>query len=236
MTEDKKNLETILGYSFINPSILEKALTHSSYSHEIRHTTVEHNERLEFLGDQVLGLLVSEFLYKKYPDSEEGNLSHLRAHLVEAPSCASYALKLNLQDFIKLGKGEARNQGKGREGLMADLFEAIVGAVFLDGGFDAVYVFFEDKLVPLLDEHLKNPPLNYKAELQKICQKDHKVYPLYKVLEESGPEHSKLFTVGVYQLENLLGLGTGNSKKQAEMQAAKTALEAIINRGNHEQS
>jgi ribonuclease III len=227
MTDHPHPIDQILGYSFKNHLILETALTHSSFSNEARQGAVAHNERLEFLGDQVFGLLVSEFLYKKFPDLEEGNLSHLRAHLVEAPSCASYAIRLGVHDFIKLGKGEARNQGKGRESLLADLFEAVLGALFLDGGFDAAYLFFEDKLVPLLDEQLKNPPLNYKAELQKLCQKEHKIHPIYKVLEESGPEHSKLFTVGVYHQEQLLGLGSGNSKKHAEMQAAKIALETL---------
>ena len=227
MHENKNPLDQILGYTFKEEKIIQTALTHSSYSHEFKDDKLEHNERLEFLGDQVFGLLVSEFLYKKYPDIEEGNLSHLRAHLVEAPSCAQYAIALGLHNFVKLGKGEARNQGKGRESLLADLFEAVLGALFLDGGFDAAYLFFEAKLVPLLEEHLKNPPLNYKAELQKLCQKEHKTHPIYKVLEESGPEHSKLFTIGVYRQDTLLGLGSGNSKKQAEMQAAKIALESM---------
>jgi ribonuclease-3 len=227
MHDQHHPLFDLFGYSFKDLKLLETALTHSSFSHETKHTELPHNERLEFLGDQVFGLLVSEFLYKKFPDIEEGNLSHLRAHLVEAVSCAQYAMKLGLQNYIKLGKGESRNWGKGRESLVADLFEAVLGALFLDGGFDAAYLFFEEKLVPLLEEHLKSPPLNYKAELQKFCQKEHKVYPTYKVLEESGPEHSKLFKVGVYHGENLLGLGSGNSKKQAEMQAAKLALESM---------
>lgn len=232
MEENKNPLDQILGYQFKDPQIIHTALTHSSYRHEAKHEMMGHNERLEFLGDQVFGLLVSEYLYKKFPDSEEGTLSHLRAHLVEAPSCAHYAVALGLQNYIKLGKGELRNQGKGRESLIADLFEAIMGALFLDGGFDAVYIFFTEKLCPLLEEHLKNPPLNYKAELQKICQRDNKTHPIYKVLEESGPEHSKLFTIGVYRHEELLGLGVGNSKKQAEMQAAKIALETLSSKEN----
>lgn len=227
MEENKNPLDEILGYQFKDEKLIHTALTHSSYSHEAKNREFPHNERLEFLGDQVFGLLVSEYLYKKFPDIEEGNLSHLRAHLVEAPSCAQYAQALSLQNYIKLGKGELRNQGKGRESLLADLFEAVLGALFLDGGFDAAYLFFEEKLIPLLEEHLKNPPLNFKAELQKVCQKDYKTHPIYKVLEESGPEHSKLFTIGVYRHEQLLGLGSGNSKKQAEMQAAKIALETL---------
>lgn len=227
MFEYLRPLEEVLGYEFKNPHVLEVALTHSSLSNEVKSHVLPHNERLEFLGDQVFGLLVSEFLYKTYPDLEEGSLSHLRAHLVEAGSCAQYALKLGLSDYIRLGKGEARNQGKGRESLLADLFEAVMGALFLDGGFDAAYLFFDLKLTPYLLEMLKNPPLNYKAELQKLVQKEHKTHPVYKVLEETGPEHSKLFTVGVYLQETLLGLGSGNSKKQAEMQAAKIALETL---------
>jgi ribonuclease III len=232
MEESKNPLDQILGYQFKDEKIIQTALTHSSYSHEAKNEVIPHNERLEFLGDQVFGLLVSEYLYKKFPDIEEGNLSHLRAHLVEAPSCAQYALALGLQNFIKLGKGELRNQGKGRESLLADLFEAVMGALFLDGGFDAAYLFFEEKMLPFIEEHLKHPPLNYKAELQKICQRDYKTHPVYKVLEESGPEHSKLFTIGVYRQEELLGLGTGNSKKQAEMQAAKIALETLSSKGD----
>lgn len=227
MFDEPHPVELILHYRFKEPLILSTALTHSSFSNESKTEPVAHNERLEFLGDQVFGLLVSEYLYKKYPDSEEGSLSHLRAHLVEAPSCAQYALQLGLSDHIRLGKGETRNIGKGRESLLADLFEGVLGAIFLDGGFDAAYVFFMDKLLPHLEKMLENPPQNYKAQLQKLVQKDYKTHPVYKVLEESGPEHSKLFTVGVYRAEHLLGLGSGNSKKQAEMQAAKIALETL---------
>lgn len=216
-----------LNYTFKNPEILDEALTHSSYRHEAKEEGIRHNERLEFLGDQVLGLLVSQFLYTKMQDAEEGSLSHLRAHLVEASSCADYVQKLELIEHLKLGKGEARNQGRGRETLFADLFEAILGAIFLDGGFDAAYLFFEDKVVPLLEEKLKNPPFNYKASLQTLVQKEYKTHPQYKVLEESGPEHSKIFKVGVFIQDKMLGLGDGGSKKLAEMQAAKNALQAL---------
>jgi ribonuclease-3 len=216
-----------LNYTFTNPSLLDEALTHSSYRHEAKEEGLRHNERLEFLGDQVLGLLVSQFLYAKMGEAEEGTLSHLRAHLVESASCAEYVQKLGICEFIKLGKGEARNQGRGRETLFADLFEAILGAIFLDGGFDAAFLFFEDKVVPLLDEKLKNPPFNFKAALQTFVQKEYKTHPQYKVLEESGPEHSKIFKVGVYVQDKMLGLGEGGSKKLAEMQAAKNALQAF---------
>jgi ribonuclease-3 len=226
MMDEYERVEQILGYQFKNRQILHTALTHSSFSHEAKHTFLAHNERLEFLGDQVFGILVSDYLYRHYPESEEGHLSHLRAHLVEAPACASYAQSLALAEFLKLGKGELRNQGKGRESLVADLFEALLGAIFFDGGFDAVYIFFEDKLKPLIEAHLLHPPLNFKAELQQLYQKEHKTHPVYKVLEQVGPEHSKIFTVGVYHKDELMALGKGQSKKQAEMQAAKIALQS----------
>lgn len=224
-TPDK--IEAILGYTFQNKALLDMAFTHSSYRNEARDQEVSHNERLEFLGDQVLGLFVSEFLYRQYPNSEEGTLSHLRAHLVEAGACAQYVTSLGLAEFLKMGKGESRNQGRGRETLLADLFEAIVGALYMDGGFDAAYLFFEDKVVPILQEHLKNPPQNYKAQLQMICQRLYKTHPVYTVLEEVGPEHSKHFKVAVMILTEQLGVGEGASKKQAEMQAAKEAWQRL---------
>ncbi len=216
-------IESKLGHHFAEKQLLCLAFTHCSYVNESR-TTTQHNERLEFLGDSVLGLMVSEYLYRTLPDLPEGELSALRAKLVEACSCISYIQKLDLEKYLLLGKGERMNDGRGRDTILSDLFEAIIGAIFLDGGFNAAQKFFFDKFKEEIDAILQAPLRNPKAILQDLCQKKFQVTPRYKVLNEIGPDHSKIFKVVVMLDDNELGCGEGPSKKEAQAAAAKNAL------------
>ncbi len=220
------DIEAKLGHHFANKQLLTLAFTHCSYVNESR-TTTQHNERIEFLGDSVLGLMVSEYLYRTLPNLPEGELSSLRAKLVEASSCISYIQKLDLEKYLLLGRGERMNDGRGRETILSDLLEAIIGAIFLDGGFNAAQKFFFDKFKDEIDGILQAPLRNPKAILQDLCQKKYQITPHYKVLNEIGPDHSKVFKVVVMLDENEMGYGEGPSKKEAQAAAAKNALGAF---------
>jgi ribonuclease III len=224
LMEQISEIEQKIGYQFQNKSLLVLAFVHRSYYNEHRNETEQHNERLEFLGDSVLGLIISEYLYSYYPLGTEGQLSHLRAYIVEAAMCAFFLQKLEAADFILLGKGEKMNDGKKKESIQSDLFEAIMGAIYLDGGLDAVKQFFWSHFTSEIEENLKEPLRNWKADLQDYSQKKHQKPPFYKVLREYGPDHNKKFEVAVYLEEQEWGKGTGSSKKEAEQQAAKEAL------------
>lgn len=222
--ETLEKIENKLGYHFSNKDLLSKAFVHRSFYNENKERLCEHNERLEFLGDAVLGLIVSKYLYAMLPESEEGILSHLKARLVDATTCCHYAETLSLGEYVLLGKGEKRNDGKGRESIYADLFEAVIGAIFLDAGFLEAEKVFLRHCEALVLQAISEPMSNYKAKLQEVLQKNHKKSPVYKVLKESGPDHAKQFLVAVFLDDVLLGEGEGLSKKQAEQQAAKNAL------------
>lgn len=217
-------VEQKLKYSFKDKKLLLTAFIHRSYFNEHRGEISEHNERLEFLGDSILGLMISDYLYRTLPSYAEGQLSHLRSHLVEAGSCAAYIHKLNLSNEILLGKGERMNDGRGRETILADFFEALVGAIYLDGGLEAAKTFFFDHFAEELAIALKQPLRNWKAELQDYSQKRHQRPPSYKVVQESGPDHSKVFIIAALIEEKEIGQGTGSSKKEAEQAAASDAL------------
>lgn len=224
--KDVPIIEEKLGYTFTDPELLVLAFIHRSYINEDRQVTT-HNERLEFLGDSVLGLLVSEYLYRFLPDMSEGDLSTMRSRLVEATSCMNYVVKLELQNFILLGKGERMNDGKGRESIMADLFEAIIGAIYIDGGLEAARTFLFNKCGQEMNAILKTPLSNWKALLQDYSQRKFQVPPEYKVISETGPDHSKEFLISV-EINGLeYGRGHGHSKKQAQQAAAEAALKAI---------
>lgn len=219
-------IESKLGYQFANKSLLALAFTHCSYVNESR-TTTQHNERLEFLGDSILGIMVSEYLYRSLPDVPEGQLSTLRARLVEASSCVIYIQKLHLEHYLLLSKGERMNGGRGRDTILSDLFEAILGAIFLDGGFDAVKSFFFGRFKEDIDAILGEPFKNPKAALQDLCQKKFQHAPHYKVISEKGPDHNKIFKIIVLVQDTELGHGEGASKKEAQNAAAKNALIAL---------
>lgn len=217
-------IEEQIGYVFKDKKILSLAFVHRSFFNENRTDTPQHNERLEFLGDSILGLLVSEYLYTEYPEETEGRLSHLRAMLVEATMCALLIKKIEVVEFILLGKGEMMNLGKNKESIQADLFEALLAAIYLDGGMEVAKEFFWKNFRGEIENSLKTPLRNWKAELQDLFQRKHQTLPVYKVLSEQGPDHSKQFEVGVFLEGESLGVGIGSSKKEGEQAAAKEAL------------
>lgn len=226
------DIETKLGYRFSNHSLLVLAFVHRSFINENKAVT-QHNERLEFLGDSVLGMLISDYLYRHLPETAEGDLSYLRSRLVEAASCVSYLQQLEIGSYILLGKGEKMNDGRGRDSIMADLFEAIVGAIFLDGGIDAAQNFLFNNFKEQFEAILKTPLRNWKALLQDFCQKKFQQTPVYHVTEESGPDHSKIFEISVMIQQKELGKGSGQSKKEAQQAAAFDAL-SRFNQSNTE--
>ncbi|MGK5593926.1 MAG: ribonuclease III [Parachlamydiaceae bacterium] len=219
-------IEEKLGYTFKDRDLLSLAFIHRSYINENKHVT-QHNERLEFLGDSVLGLIIADYLYCQLPTTSEGDLSYLRSRLVEAASCVLYVTKLNVDGFLLLGKGERMNDGRGRESILADLFEAIIGAIYLDGGLAAARHFIFNNFSSEIDSILKTPLRNWKAILQDYCQKKYQQPPEYKILDETGPDHSKIFLVAVALNQEPLGQGEGSSKKEAQQAAAQDALQKL---------
>jgi ribonuclease-3 len=225
------DLEGKLNYTFKDKHLLALAFSHRSFVNENRSIMQEHNERLEFLGDSVLGVVMAEYLYKHFPNTPEGRLSHLRSRLVEAPSCVNYIQSMDVECFLLLGKGEQMNGGKGRESILADLFEAVIGAIYLDSGVDAVKTFIFDNFAEHIGKIVKEPVRNWKAELQDYSQKKYQQTPLYSVIEETGPDHSKEFHVAVSINEKEVGTGTGYSKKEAQQAAAENALNKLGSNG-----
>jgi len=220
-------IESRLGYSFKNKHLLILAFVHRSFFNEHRDLVQEHNERLEFLGDSVLGLIISDYLYKNLPHLPEGELSHMRAYLVEASACSAYLQKAQLAEFVLLGRGERMNDGRGRETILADLFEALIGAIYLDGGLEEARRFFLDHFQEDVHNAFREPLRNWKAELQDYSQKKYQKPPIYKVVKETGPDHSKVFHVVAVIEEKEVGEGSGSSKKQAEQAAAQDALNKL---------
>ncbi len=220
-------IEDKLKYAFNDRRLLMMSFVHRSFFNEHRDLVEQHNERLEFLGDSVLGLIISDYLYAHLPSEAEGYLSHLRSHIVEASTCAQMLGQLGISEYVLLGRGERMNDGRGRETILADLFEALIGAVYLDGGLEAVKTFFFTHFSAQLEEHLTKPLRNWKAELQDYSQKKHQKPPVYKILRESGPDHSKIFLVAAMIDEKDIGEGSGSSKKEAEQAAAEDALRKL---------
>ncbi len=220
-------IEAQINYTFKEKSLIELAFIHRSFTNENRAVIDGHNERLEFLGDAILGLVVSDFLYSHLPDYPEGELSYLRSRLVEAPACTLYLQKIDLEKFLMVGKGEAMNAGKGRGTILADLFEAIIGAIYIDGGIDAVRAFFFNHFKEEVLSIIEKPHRNWKAELQDYCQKKYQKPPDYVVLKEEGPDHLKTFYIQVHLDGKELGRGEGSSKKEGEQAAAESAIQAM---------
>jgi ribonuclease III len=219
-------IESKLDYKFNDPSILALAFVHRSYINENKAVS-QHNERLEFLGDSILGLIIAEHLYRVLPNTPEGDLSYLRSRLVEACSCVAYVLKLDVASYLLLGKGERMNDGRGRDTILADLFEAIIGAIYLDGGLEAARNFVLIKFSNEIEKILETPLKNWKAMLQDYCQKKYQKPPIYKVISEIGPDHSKQFKVTVFLDSTELGQGEGSSKKEAQQASAADALSKL---------
>lgn len=220
---DIKLLEKNLGYRFNNLNYLETALTHSSYANESKQK-ISSNERLEFLGDAVLGIVVSDYIFSHCPDFPEGELTKLRASLVCEKSLSKFSKSLNVGDFLKLSHGESNSEGSKRPSILADAFEAIIAAIYLDGGIKSAENFILKFVVP----DIKNPKLStfkdYKTQLQEIVQQNHEEIVKYVITNQTGPDHDKRFWVDVCLNNNVIGKGNGKSKKEAEQQAAKEAL------------
>jgi ribonuclease-3 len=226
----KLNLESIeekLGYVFENKDLLVMAFIHRSFVNEMKGLAIQHNERLEFLGDSVLGLFVAEYLFHRLPGCPEGQLSQLRSQLVDAPSCAAYLQKLGLSESVLLGKGERMSEGHAKGSIQADVFEALVAALYLDGGHQIVKSFLLSHFEERIESVIGSPPRNYKAELQDYSQKKFQKAPVYKVVEQTGPDHAKVFHVLVTVNESEMGVGIGASKKEAEQRAASDALSKL---------
>jgi ribonuclease-3 len=219
-----EEIETIIGYVFENKGLLLNALVHRSFANEYKERVLPNNERLEFLGDSILGLVVADYLYHRLPSYPEGILSQLRSRLVDAPACLKYMQKLKLSDFVLLGRGERMAEGRSRASIMADAFEALVGAIYLDGGLTIVKSFILCHFEEEATEAIGSPPRNFKAELQDYSQRKYQKVPIYKVAGETGPDHSKIFHVIVYVEDKETGIGLGASKKEAEQRAAFDAL------------
>jgi ribonuclease III len=215
-------LEKSLGYKFKNPALLKTALTHSSYANEF---STESNERLEFLGDAVLGLVVARLLYDNHPRASEGKLSKQRSAIVSRVNFAKFTRELGIDKHIILGKGEERTGGRDRESNLAGAFEAIIGAIYLDGGYRKVFKVISKLLKNSIDE--KDIFADYKTKLQEIAQKKYKQIPRYKVVHEEGPPHKKCFHVEVKIMRRVLGEGMGSNKKEAEQSAAKEGLNKL---------
>lgn len=213
--------------TFKNKDLLKQAFIHRSYINENSGTKLSHNERLEFLGDAVLELIVTDFLYKKYPSYTEGELTALRSALVNAVIISEIALTIGMNDYLLLSKGEAKDNGKARQYILANTFEAYVGALFLDQGYDVVDSFVHKFLLPKTSEIVsKKLWRDAKSLVQEKAQEFVNFTPAYKVLHESGPDHDKHFTVGIYFGKDLIAEGKGKSKQEAEQKAAEVALKA----------
>ena len=224
-TSSLDNLQDRIQYRFTDPDLLEEALRHSSYVNEHPHPDIRDNERLEFLGDAVVSLIISDMLMKRTPPMEEGEMTRARSRLVSESGLAEIALSLGLGAFLLLGKGEAQSKGQHKASILSDGLEAVIAAVYLDGGFSNAYTLVErlfsfrlpanGELVPLYD---------HKSRLQELLQQHHRNPPRYRVVDESGPDHAKIFVVEVFS-ENFAARGTGKNKKLAEQDAAKNALQ-----------
>lgn len=218
--------EQRIGVSFINRKLLRQAMTHRSYLNECRYAGLEHNERLEFLGDSVLELVVTEALYHQFPDKPEGELTNLRSALVNTGMLAETARHLGFNEYLLLSRGETRDEGRARQYILACAFEAVIGALYLDQGYRTVKQFIARTLLPqlariLAADSLKDPKGRFQEEAQEFTG----ITPTYRVLEESGPDHDHRFVVGAYFGEVLIATGRGPSRKEAEFDAAAAALE-----------
>ena len=222
-----RDLEDAIGYRFGNIQLLQNALTHSSYANERWHNSLLSNERLEFLGDSVLGMLVAEYLYKTFPDRPEGELTRMRADMVCEHTLATVANKIGLGTHLMLGHGEERLGGRSRESILADATESVIAACFLDGGLAAAEQFVKQYI--LVEVPVSRPNnMDYKTALQELVQQKKNQVLSYTLVGQSGPDHDKQFDVEVSLNGAVVGSGSGRSKKRAEQMAAKAAMEKLF--------
>lgn len=224
---DLVKLQEILGVEFADKKILLSAITHRSYLNEHREATWDHNERLEFLGDAVLELVVTDFLFNKYKDKPEGELTAVRAAIVNTVSLAEAAEKMGVNDFLLMSKGEAKDVGRARQYILANSFEACIGAIYMDKGYETAATFIANRLFSktdeIVDKRLWQDP---KSRFQELAQEHESVTPTYETIDQEGPDHDRVFTVGVYLRKELVAEGKGRSKQEAEQQAAEEAIKA----------
>jgi len=225
--KDSLGIEQILHYEFKDKNLLQEALRHSSFVNELGEPQLRDNERFEFLGDAVLNLIVGHILMRCYPDLKEGDLSRSRANLVNEFRLAKTARSVNLGAYISLGKGEIQTQGREKNSILADTFEALTAAIYLDGGFEAAYEIIAKKFQPLIEQlDAFAPNYDYKSQLQERVQVGHGVIPDYSIVREEGPDHDKTFWVTLKTMD-IEAEGSGKSKKAAEQDAARKALELL---------
>ncbi len=225
LRENRSEIERRLGYSFVNESLMELAFIHKSYYYENEERVSGHNERIEFLGDAVLQLLSSDYLYNNYPMLNEGELSQYRSRLVDAKALAGYSEKIGISEFLVLGKGERRQER--RDSLVANLFEAVLGAIYLDSGLEKASNFLFSQIQNEIQNIMSAPSQSLKSLLQEWAQKTYQSLPEYIVIEESGPDHRRFFRIEVKLVDQIIGYGEGFSKKEAERNAADDALKKI---------
>jgi|SRR5690554_387118 len=222
------NFEKKININFKDKKLLQKALIHKSFSNEIKDLNYSNNERLEFLGDSVLNITISTYIFKNFPDCPEGELAKIRSVIVSETILARKALKLKLGEFLILGKGEEATGGRERSSILADTMEAIIGAIYLDQGFENAFSF----VINLFNDTIKevkngNYIQDFKTIIQEIIQQKYDVGPVYQLVNSTGPDHNKKFEVSVSYNNTVLGCGTGFSKKEAEQNAAKNALKKL---------
>jgi ribonuclease III len=227
MSVDVKQFEQKIGLTFQNTNLLKQAFMHRSYLNEHKDVGLEHNERLEFLGDAVLELIMTDHLYRKYPEKTEGELTSYRAALVNAVILSEVAQELSMNDYLLLSKGEAKDTGRARQVILANTFEAVLGAIYLDQGYDAALNFIEKNLFTKTDlvvtGNLWQDPKSY---FQEKAQETFGITPVYQLIKEVGPDHNKKFTVGVCIGDDEIARGEGHSKREAEQEAAEKGLKA----------
>ncbi|MCI0619882.1 ribonuclease III [Candidatus Wolfebacteria bacterium] len=221
-----KEFQSSIGVTFKDERLLARALTHRSYINENKHLQLKHNERLEFLGDAVLELVTTEFLFDKYPDKTEGDLTSYRAAMVNTTMLSTVASDLGINEYLLLSKGEAKDTGRARQYILANTFEALLGALYLDQGYERARAFVAKYLFPLADDIVAHRLWqDAKSHFQEIAQEKSGITPTYQTLDEVGPDHDRHFTVGVFIGERKIAEGGGKSKQEAEQDAAQNALE-----------
>lgn len=224
--DNSREFEQKIGFEFKNRDFLLEALTHRSYLNENPSWPLTHNERLEFLGDAVLELVITENLFRSYPDMDEGKLTNIRAALVNYQALAKIAARVDMDKYLFMSKGEMKDTGKAREVILANACEALLGAMYLDRGYDAVAYFIVERIFSLAEEVISsNSYKDAKSFFQEKAQERAKVTPTYAVLQETGPDHKKIFVVGVFLKDKKIAEGKGTSKQEAELDAAKNGLE-----------
>lgn len=221
------SLQELLGFSFKDSQLLLSAVTHRSYLNEHRESTWEHNERLEFLGDAVLELVVTDFLFSKYPEKPEGELTAIRAALVNTNSLAAASEILGVNKYLLMSKGESKDEGRARQYILANAFEACIGAIYLDGGYDSAKKFIADRLFAGTEEIVhKRLWQDAKSRFQELAQERASITPTYDTISQDGPDHDRIFTIGVFLRHDKVAEGKGRSKQEAEQQAAQAAMKA----------